>query len=55
MNVRRAAPFAFAALCVALSGFVLRGQIAARPLPPSVPAPDGPPGDSGPSLPSGPL
>ena len=35
MNLRRAAPFVFAALCLGLSGFVLRGQIAAHPKPPS--------------------
>jgi len=40
MNLRRAAPFVFAALCLGLSAFVLRGQIAARPIP--RPDPDGP-------------
>lgn len=50
MNVRRAAPLLFAALCLSLSAFVLRGQIAAHPKPPPAPAPPfpmdagGPPG-----------
>lgn len=45
MNIRRAAPFVFAALCLGLSAFVLRGQIAARPVPRPAPdsAPSGPP------------
>ncbi len=55
MNVRRsvrlAAPFVFAALCLGLSGFVLRGQIAAHPKPP--PEPAGPLGDFRPRPPSG--
>ena len=33
MNFRRVAPVLFAALCLGLCAFILRGQIAARPIP----------------------
>ena len=41
MPPRHLAPFLFAALCLGLSGLVLRRQIAARPMPRPVPAPSG--------------
>ncbi len=50
MNVRRIAAFFFAALCVGLSVFVLRGQIAAHPKPPPAPTPQDTPGADGPIL-----
>ena len=49
MNIRRAAPFVFAALCVGLSAFVLRGQITAHPKPPPVPEAREPSAQNGPT------
>ena len=50
MNIRRIAPLVFAALCVGLSTFVLRGQIEAHPKPPPAPAPDDSSPAGGPTL-----
>ncbi len=55
MNVRRAAAFLFAALCVGLSAFVLRGQIAAHPKPPAFRLPDFPEVAGGPTGAGGPI
>ncbi len=45
MNIRRAAPLVFAALCIGLSAFVLRGQFAAHPKPPDAPPREFPGGE----------
>lgn len=47
MNLRRAAPALFAALCLGLSGLVLRRQIAAHPVPRTAAAPGEPDGFKG--------